>query len=69
MTPKKVANWMLNEFSGICRKAGTTIPTCGVSPQDFANLLLLHEGSLLSRDEVKKVLSGWVEDNGEGMKR
>lgn len=58
---KILANWLNNDFMGMCKKRKLHPSTCGISPEEFADLVGLHYIGLLSRDETRVALHARLE--------
>lgn len=63
MTPKSLANFLLNDFTGILHKTGKTIENCGVAPEELAFLLACEEYNFITRAMVKQRLEQMINDN------
>lgn len=59
-TPKKVANVLLNDFMGILKKHKVTVENCGISPEDFGDLIKLYELEIIDKKKVREILENRV---------
>jgi Asp-tRNA(Asn)/Glu-tRNA(Gln) amidotransferase B subunit len=54
--PQLVTTFMINDFSGLCHKYKTDIPSCGIAPQEFCFLMELLHNETLTRSQVRGIL-------------
>jgi Asp-tRNA(Asn)/Glu-tRNA(Gln) amidotransferase B subunit len=53
---KVLANWLLNTFQGMCKKRELHPSTCGISPEEFGQVIMLHYIGVFNKDETKSIL-------------
>ena len=64
-TPKKVANWVINNLLGTLNDAGIAIADCAIAPEKIAALVDLVEAGTISSNQAKEVFADLYEAPGE----
>lgn len=62
--PQKVAKTLVNELSGIVRKAGYDFENFPLTPEDFAKLLKLQSENRISRNQMILIINKYLEGKG-----
>lgn len=57
-----LANWIINDFTGLCKKHKTTVPTCGIQPSTTLMLCALVYEKHLTKKEARKMMEDYLEN-------
>lgn len=55
--PSYLAKFLANDLAGLCRKHGTTIPTCGIDPALLGPLVKLVQMGVFERKDVRRMIA------------